>query len=133
MSKQPSYVRCIKPNHDKKPGEPLSLSVCLSVCFYVLLCESCYMYSNLQGIPSSPTYLPLPAVEHLLFISSAMVWCGNFDYELLYPVYFTYWFTGEAIDMGKKPQTVTRDSSHIDKKYTKPPKDSQQTVQVQVQ
>ena len=37
MSKQPSYVRCIKPNHDKKPGQSVRPSVCLSVRLSICL------------------------------------------------------------------------------------------------
>jgi len=45
--------------------------------------QSCYI--NPEGTPSSPTYLPLPAVEHLLSNSSATV--------------VRCWFTGEAGDI----------------------------------
>jgi len=49
--------------------------------------QSCYI--NPEGTPSSPTYLPLPAVEHLLSNSSATV--------------VRCWFTGEAKTSNKTP------------------------------
>ena len=59
-------------------------------------------YINLQGTPSSPTYLPLPAVEHLLSNSS--------------PTVVRCWFTGEAgdIEQNLRPCIRRRSSNHMD-------------------
>ena len=72
MSKQPSYVRCIKPNHDKKPGRcpPVAVSalhLLLTADFRFFLSGLMfYAWSTfIQVIITSRILVPIPFYVNL--------------------------------------------------------------------
>lgn len=49
MSKEPSYVRCIKPNDAKQPGTLLHVLICVLQCCVLQQPPSCNIFSKLTG------------------------------------------------------------------------------------